>query len=168
MWALSIKDLNVTYGRGDCAVTPVDGLDLEVSAGALAVLLGPSGCGKTTLLSCLSGIQRPTSGMIRFGDVEVTGLHGAELDAYRRHTVGIVFQAFNLVASLDAAENVMIPLRTAGMKRGDAKARARALLDEVGLLERANHRPSNLSGGQQQRVAIARRVGARSADDRRR
>ena len=168
MWALSIKDLNVTYGRGDCAVTPVDGLDLEVSAGALAVLLGPSGCGKTTLLSCLSGIQRPTSGMIRFGDVEVTGLHGAELDAYRRHTVGIVFQAFNLVASLDAAENVMIPLRTAGMKRG-TRRRERG---------RCSTRWDCSSG----RIIVPRtcrvvsnsasrsrsRVGARSADDRRR
>jgi len=155
MSGLSIKALNVTYGRGDCAVTPIDGLDLDVAAGTLAVLLGPSGCGKTTLLSCLSGIQQPSGGMIRFDDVEVTGLHGAELDAYRRHTVGIVFQAFNLVPSLDATENVMVPLRTAGVKRAEAKKRARALLDEVGLGDRVRHRPSNLSGGQQQRVAIA-------------
>jgi putative ABC transport system ATP-binding protein len=156
MSGLTIKALNVTYGRGDCAVTPIDGLDLDVAAGTLAVLLGPSGCGKTTLLSCLSGIQQPSGGMIRFEDVEVTGLKGAELDAYRRHTVGIVFQAFNLVASLDATENVMVPLRTAGVNRAEAKARARELLDEVGLGDRARHHPSSLSGGQQQRVAIAR------------
>ena len=156
MSGLSIKALEVTYGRGDCAVTPIDGLDLDVAAGTLAVLLGPSGCGKTTLLSCLSGIQRPSGGMIRFEDVEVTGLKGAELDAYRRHMVGIVFQAFNLVASLSATDNVMVPLRTAGVKRAEAKARARALLDEVGLGDRARHLPSSLSGGQQQRVAIAR------------
>jgi putative ABC transport system ATP-binding protein len=94
--------------------------------------------------------------MISFGDVEVTGLQGAELDRYRRHTVGIVFQAFNLIASLNATENVMVPLRSAGMKRAEAKARARALLDEMGLSDRAGHHPSSLSGGQQQRVAIAR------------
>ncbi len=126
MSGVSIKALNVTYGRGEGAVTPIDGLDLEVAAGTLAVLLGPSGCGKTTLLSCLSGIQQPTSGMIRFEDVEVTALQGAELDAYRRRMVGIVFQAFNLVASLDATENVMVPLRAAGVKRAEAKVRARA------------------------------------------
>jgi putative ABC transport system ATP-binding protein len=153
---LSIKDLTVTYGRDDYAVTPLDGFNLRITEGTLAVLLGPSGCGKTTLLSCLSGIQRPTSGVIRFGDVEVTSLERAELSTYRRHRVGIVFQAFNLVPSLDATENVMVPLRTSGKKRAEAKARALALLDQVGLSERAHHHPSSLSGGQQQRVAIAR------------
>src|SRR6516165_7703599 len=153
---LSIKDVTVTYGRDDYAVTPLDKFNLEVAEGTLAVLLGPSGSGKTTLLSCLSGIQRPTNGVIRFGDVEVTGLESGELGSYRRHTVGIVFQAFNLVPSLDATENVMVPLRTSGMKRAEARARALALLDQVGLSERAHHHPSSLSGGQQQRVAIAR------------
>ena len=153
---LSIKDVTVTYGRDDYAVTPLDKFNLEVAEGTLAVLLGPSGCGKTTLLSCLSGIQRPTNGVIRFGDVEVTGLERGELGTYRRHTVGIVFQAFNLVPSLDATENVIVPLRTSGMKGAAAKERALALLDQVGLRDRAHHHPSSLSGGQQQRVAIAR------------
>ena len=82
---LSIKDVTVTYGRDDYAVTPLDKFNLEVPEGTLAVLLGPSGCGKTTLLSCLSGIQRPTNGVIRFGDVEVTSMERAELGRYRRH-----------------------------------------------------------------------------------
>jgi putative ABC transport system ATP-binding protein len=138
---LSIKDLTVTYGRDDYAVTPLDKFNLEVAEGTLAVLLGPSGCGKTTLLSCLSGIQRPTNGVIRFGDVEVTSLDRAELGGYRRHTVGIVFQAFNLVPSLDATENVIVPLRTSGMKYATARERALALLDQVGLRERAHHHP---------------------------
>jgi putative ABC transport system ATP-binding protein len=153
---LSIKDLTVIYGRDDYAVTPLDKFNLEVAEGTLAVLLGPSGCGKTTLLSCLSGIQRPTNGVIRFGDVEVTSLERADLGTYRRHSVGIVFQAFNLVPSLDATENVMVPLRSSGVKRAAAKERALALLDQVGLRERVHHHPSSLSGGQQQRVAIAR------------
>jgi putative ABC transport system ATP-binding protein len=153
---LSIKDLTVTYGSDDYAVTPLDRFNLYITEGTLAVLLGPSGCGKTTLLSCLSGIQRPTSGVIRFGDVEVTSLERADLGTYRRHSVGIVFQAYNLVPSLDATENVMVPLRTSGIKRAQAKEQALALLDQVGLGERSHHRPSSLSGGQQQRVAIAR------------
>jgi putative ABC transport system ATP-binding protein len=153
---LVVKDLTVTYGRDDYIVSPLDGFDLGVTEGTLAVLLGPSGCGKTTLLSCLSGIQRPTSGVIRFGDVEVTQLEGAKLGAYRRQSVGIVFQAFNLVPSLDATENVMVPLTTSGVKRADARARALTLLGQVGLGDRTHYHPANLSGGQQQRVAIAR------------
>jgi putative ABC transport system ATP-binding protein len=121
-------------------------------------LLGPSGCGKTTLLSCLGGILSPTSGRIAFGDVDVTGLDAKRLSDYRRNTVGIVFQAFNLVASLSALENVMVPLRAAGHSRRSAKERAEQLLTRVGLQDRMTHRPGDLSGGQQQRVAVARAV----------
>lgn len=156
MPSLQIDQLNVTYGRDDYAVMPIDGFDLTVEEGNLAVLLGPSGCGKTTLLSCLSGIQRPTSGSIKFGATEVTKLDSAGLAQYRRDTVGIVFQAFNLVPSLNAVENVMVPLRSHGVKRAAARHRAQELLTEVGLAERMHHHPGSLSGGQQQRVAIAR------------
>jgi ABC-type lipoprotein export system ATPase subunit len=115
---LRVKDLVVEYANGDeAAIRPIDGLDLEATAGSLVVVLGPSGCGKTTLLSCLGGILSPTAGRIQFGDVEVTALDRRELTAYRRHTVGIVFQAFNLVASLTALENVMVPLWAAGWSR---------------------------------------------------
>jgi putative ABC transport system ATP-binding protein len=120
------------------------------------VLLGPSGCGKTTLLSCLAGLLTPTAGSIRLNAKEVTSLRGAALAAYRRESVGIVFQAFNLIPSLTARANVMVPLRLAGVPAKDARQRAGALLERVGIGERARHRPEQLSGGQQQRVAIAR------------
>jgi putative ABC transport system ATP-binding protein len=151
-----IEDLTVEYSSGGYTVRPFDKLKLTVEPGALALLLGPSGCGKTTLLSCLAGILTPTRGSIRVGGTEVVGLKGAALTAYRQRGVGVVFQAFNLVPSLDAVENVALPLRTAGVSWKAAKQRARVLLDEVGLSERLHHRPGDLSGGQQQRVAIAR------------
>jgi len=134
-------------------------MDLSAGGGALTLLLGPSGCGKTSLLSCLGGILRPKSGSIRFGDIEVTSLKGQALTEYRRRTVGIVFQSFNLVPSLTALENVTVPLRAAGVKWSAAKARAEELLEDVGLADRVDHRPGDLSGGQQQRVAIARALG---------
>jgi putative ABC transport system ATP-binding protein len=125
-------------------------------SGELVLLLGASGCGKSTLLSAISSILTPTSGHIVFRGQEVTTLRGADLTHYRRNTVGIVFQAFNLVASLSALENVMLPLRAAGIGRGESRARAQQLIDQVGLTDRAQHKPGDLSGGQQQRVAIAR------------
>ena len=99
---LRITDLVVEYASGQESVRPINGLNLDVTEGSLAILLGPSGCGKTTLLSCLGGILRPTSGRIEFGDLDVTALGTGELSDYRRNTVGIVFQAFNLVPSLTA------------------------------------------------------------------
>jgi putative ABC transport system ATP-binding protein len=153
---LTIRDLVVEYASGGYAVRPIDGFDLDTPAGSLAILLGPSGCGKTTLLSCLGGILSPTSGTITFGDTDITALAGPSLTEYRRHGVGIVFQAFNLVESLTASENVALPMRAAGMRARDARRRAGELLDRVDLGDRAHHRPGDLSGGQQQRVAIAR------------
>jgi len=158
MGDLRIKELVVEYSSDRYAVRPIDGLDLEVTAGSLVILLGPSGCGKTTLLSCLGGILSPTAGRIEFGDVEVTTLDRRALAAYRRETVGIVFQAFNLVASLSAIENVMVPLWAAGRSRRAARERAEELLTRVGLQDRMRHRPGDLSGGQQQRVAVARAI----------
>jgi len=155
---LRIRDLVVEYSSGHETVRPVDGLDLDVAAGSLAILLGPSGCGKTTLLSCIGGILKPTAGRILAGNIDVTALNAHSLTVYRRNTVGIVFQAFNLVPSLTAAENVMVPMRAAGMSRRAAGKRAAELLDRVGLTERMNHRPGDLSGGQQQRVAVARAI----------
>src|SRR5204862_3367946 len=106
--------------------------------------------------SVLAGILTPAAGMVRFGDVAVTSLKGHAMTEYRRHTVGVVFQAFNLVASLSASENVQTPLRAAGVRGGEARRRAEELLEHVGLADRMAHRPGDLSGGQQQRVAIAR------------
>jgi putative ABC transport system ATP-binding protein len=158
MGNLSIQDLVVEYSSGGYAVRPINGLSLDVAAGSLVILLGPSGCGKTTLLSCLGGILRPKSGAITFDDVEITALDGAALAKYRRDKVGVVFQAFNLVSSLTALENVMVPLRAAGMSRASARERAEELLKRVNLADRLKHRPGDLSGGQQQRVAVARAI----------
>jgi putative ABC transport system ATP-binding protein len=158
MGNLSIQDLVVEYSSGGYAVRPINGLSLDVAAGSLVILLGPSGCGKTTLLSCIGGILRPKSGAITFDDVDITALEGGALGKYRRDKVGIVFQAFNLVSSLTALENVMVPLRAVGMSRASARERAEELLTRVNLAERMKHRPGDLSGGQQQRVAVARAI----------
>jgi putative ABC transport system ATP-binding protein len=156
MPTLVVDDLTVSYRSGDYEVKPLDGFGMQAQDGELVLLLGPSGCGKTTLLSCLSGILRPTSGSIRAAGTEVTLLEGAQLTAYRRSTVGVVFQAFNLVPSLTALENVAAPLWGAGIRRAVARERAAELLERVSMGNRAKHRPGDLSGGQQQRVAIAR------------
>jgi putative ABC transport system ATP-binding protein len=153
---LEVRELTVEYGSGGYRIRPLDQLNISADDGEFVVVLGPSGCGKTTLLSCLAGLLRPTSGSIRFAGIEVESLGGRALNEYRRRTVGTVFQAFNLVKSLNARENVMAPLLLSGVSRRDAGARADELLDRVALGERARHRPSSLSGGQQQRVAIAR------------
>jgi putative ABC transport system ATP-binding protein len=153
---LEARELTVEYGSGGYRIRPLDALSVSAYDGELVVLLGPSGCGKTTLLSCLAGLLTPTAGEIRFRDTRVDTLTGRALADYRRHTVGTVFQAFNLVKSLTARENVMAPLLLGGDSRRRAAARADELLERVALGERSRHRPSDLSGGQQQRVAIAR------------
>jgi len=156
MGELEVRDLTVEFDSGGYKVRPLDKLCIDADDGELVVLLGPSGCGKTTLLSCLSGLLKPTDGTIRFQGIDVVGLAGAELGAYRRKTVGVVFQAFNLLASLSARQNVMVPMTLAGVGRREATERALALLERVALSERVTHRPNQMSGGQQQRVAIAR------------
>ena len=153
---LEISDLVIEYSQGGYVVRPIDGLQFTAGDGELVILLGPSGSGKTTLLSCLASLLRPSAGTIRVGGIDVTRLTGSELEQYRRGTVGIVFQAFNLVPSLTARENVAAPLRLAGVRSREAHGRADALLARVGMSDRAGHLPSRLSGGQQQRVAIAR------------
>jgi putative ABC transport system ATP-binding protein len=153
---LVVDDLTVAFDSGGYVIKPLDGLSFSAEDGELVVLLGPSGCGKTTLLSCLAGLLTPTAGRIRFGPIAVDELRGPALSEYRRQTVGVVFQSFNLIASLTARGNVVVPMRLAGVPRARAKARATELLERVALDERGHHRPAQLSGGQQQRVAIAR------------
>jgi putative ABC transport system ATP-binding protein len=153
---LEVTDLTVEFRAKGYLLRPLDGLSVSARDGQLVALLGPSGCGKTTLLSCLAGLLTPHSGRIVFAGTEVTKLAGRELTDYRRHTVGVVFQAFNLVRSLTARENVMAPLILTGLGYREASKRALELLDLVGLADRVKHRPGELSGGQQQRVAIAR------------
>jgi putative ABC transport system ATP-binding protein len=156
MMALACRDLVVEYTRGDYVVRPIDGLDVDVLNGELALLLGASGCGKTTLLSVLAAILHPLQGSVKLDGLEITGLRGADLTDYRQHRVGIVFQAFNLIPSLTASENVQVPLRASGVRRRIARERADELLERVSLGGRRGHRPAELSGGEQQRVAIAR------------
>src|SRR3954447_26069050 len=153
---VAVRDITIEYSSGGYVARPIDGLDLDAKSGELVLLLGASGCGKTSLLSVLAGILRPARGSAVVAGVEVTALRGAALTHYRRDTVGVVFQAFNLVPSLTALENTMAPLRAARVKRAVARERASKLLDQVGLTDRVQFRPGDLSGGQQQRVAIAR------------
>jgi putative ABC transport system ATP-binding protein len=159
MAMLTVSDLVVEFVHDGYSVRPLDGMSFEGDEGQLVVLLGPSGCGKTTLLSCLGGILTPTSGRIQVGDTEITSLSRSELEAYRRRTIGFVFQAFNLIPSLSARENIAMPMMLTGYTKRQAFERADELLGIVGLTERANHKPSKLSGGQQQRVAVARGLG---------
>ena len=156
---LVVEDLVVEFVHDGYSVRPLDGMSFTAEPGELVVLLGPSGCGKTTLLSVLGGILTPTAGSVRLGETHVTALSSRELERYRRSRVGFVFQAFNLVPSLSARENVAMPMILTGHPRGDAFARADELLEEVGLTDRATHKPARLSGGQQQRVAVARGLG---------
>ena len=153
---LHVEDLTVEYQSGDYLVRPLDHFDLEAGAGQLVLLLGASGCGKTTLLSALAGILTPQSGRIVVGGTDIMLLDGPGLVRYRQSGVGVVFQAFNLIPSLSASDNVQASLRIAGTRPKVAKARALELLDQVGLADRVGSRPGQLSGGQQQRVAIAR------------
>ena len=157
---LQVRDLVVEYDSGGYAVRPLDGFDMDGWPGELVVILGPSGCGKTSLLSAIGGILRPTGGTIALDGVQVAGLTGAALASHRQRQVGFVFQAFNLIPSLDARENVAIPLIMAGVPTRAALRRADELLDRVGLGARRHHKPAKLSGGQQQRVAIARGLAA--------
>ncbi|MEO6570027.1 MAG: ATP-binding cassette domain-containing protein [Ilumatobacteraceae bacterium] len=159
MAELAVRDLVVEYVHDGYAVRPIDELSFEADAGELVVLLGPSGCGKTTLLSCLGGILTPTSGSITVGGIKVSSLRGRELDAYRREQIGFVFQAFNLIPSLSARENIAVPLMLTGHAKSAAFGRADELLELVDLTDRAHYRPARLSGGQQQRVAVARGLG---------
>ena len=156
MPTLEVKDLSVEYGSGGYLVKPFVDLSFTINDGQLVVLLGPSGSGKTTLLSCLAGLLKPTHGSVRLDGMEITELEGAALANYRRQTVGIAFQSFNLIPSLTAAENVMAALNANGVRGAEAHERTKARLAEVNLSERASHRPGKMSGGQQQRVAIAR------------
>jgi putative ABC transport system ATP-binding protein len=158
MPGVEIRDLTIEYSSGGYAVRPIDQMSMSFADGELVLLLGASGCGKTTLLSTLASILRPTSGSIMVGDTEVTALRGEALAEYRRHTVGIVFQAFNLIPSLTARDNVVVALRGGGVARREARDKAERLLQRVDLGDRMHHRPGDLSGGQQQRVAIARAI----------
>ena len=153
--AVSCHDVRKDFGQGT-RVQALRGVDFEARLGELTFIVGPSGCGKTTLLSVITGLLDPTA-----GDVELFGRNAGALPAnqrilFRRANVGFVFQQFNLLPALTAAENVAVPLIAAGMKRAEAVDRSKSLLEQMGLNGRRDALPSTLSGGEQQRVAIAR------------
>jgi putative ABC transport system ATP-binding protein len=152
---VGVDALTITYG-GAAGVTPISDLSFNLSPGSLSVILGPSGCGKTSVLACLAGLMKPASGRVMVDEVLVSELNQVELAEYRRGRVGVVFQSFNLVPSLTAFENVLVPLAAAKTPKAQARARVSELLKQVSLGDRMHHRPSELSGGQMQRVAIAR------------
>ena len=154
--AVTCRGITKWFGAGDAKVQALRGLDLQIAMGELAMLVGPSGCGKTTLISIIAGLLDPTE-----GDLEVLGtrprtLAPREQIMFRRKNLGFVFQHFNLLPTLTAAENVAVPLFVAGEQKRPAVEQAAELLDELGLGDRLHHLPGDLSGGQQQRVAIAR------------
>jgi putative ABC transport system ATP-binding protein len=152
--AIELASVTRTHTTGDHTVTALDDISLTFPEGTFTAVMGPSGSGKSTLLQCAAGLDRPTSGSVRLGRTELTTLTERRLTLLRRERIGFVFQAFNLLPSLTAEQNVALPLRLAG--RRVPKARVRAVLARVGLGDRVRHRPAELSGGQQQRVALAR------------
>ena len=151
---IRVRDLVMRLTSGGRAVTILDGISFDVAAGEVVAITGPSGSGKSTLLGLIAGLDAPSAGSITIEGVEVTGLGEAELARFRRRTLGFVFQAYHLIPTLTAAENVAVPLELAGAPAPLTGARQR--LAEVGLAGRTDHYPSQLSGGEQQRVAIAR------------
>jgi putative ABC transport system ATP-binding protein len=144
------------YRMGETIIRAVDGVTLEIRAGEFVALLGSSGSGKSSVLNLIAGLDRPTSGSVIVQDRDLARLSREELAKYRLHVVGMVFQSFNLIASMTLGENVELPLRFAEIDRSQRDGLAKAALERVGLGARMHHRPSELSGGEQQRAALAR------------
>jgi putative ABC transport system ATP-binding protein len=153
------RDLSRRYGEGDTAVDALREVSVDIAPGKATAVMGPSGSGKSTLMHILAGLDKPTSGTVSIGGIEITTLGDNALTKLRREHVGFVFQFFNLLPMLDAKENILLPLTIAGEKPDEAWLGQ--LVDEVGLADRLSHRPAELSGGQQQRVAIARALVSR-------
>jgi len=152
-------DLTKTYGTGDATVTALDGVSVELYAGEFTAVMGPSGSGKSTLMHCCAALDSVTSGSVFVGDTELSRLGDKELTRLRRDEIGFVFQSFNLVPTLTAEENILLPLSIAGRKPDPAWYAL--VIETVGLRDRLTHRPNELSGGQQQRVAVARALASR-------
>ncbi len=155
---IQVRDLHKSFVHMGRTLRVLRGIDISIDQGEIVAIVGPSGAGKSTLLHCIGTLDLPSSGSIRLGEDELTGLSGAKLAAIRNRTIGFVFQFHHLLPEFNALENVMMPGLIQGKSRRDMEGVARALLDEVGLTERWTHRPGELSGGEQQRVALARAV----------
>ena len=159
MGVITATDVTRRYGEGDAAVDALKGVSLDVPAGQFAAVMGPSGSGKSTLMHILAGLDRPTTGTVAVDGTDITELNDKKLTLLRRHNIGFIFQFFNLLPTLTAEENILLPLQIAGT-RPDSEW-VESVIDRVGLGDRRRHRPAELSGGQQQRVAIARALVSR-------
>ncbi len=157
--AARVVDLTKVYGSGDAQVRALDGVTLDIAAGEFTAVMGPSGSGKSTLMHCCAALDVPTSGQVFIGDTEIGNLSDKKLTQLRRERIGFVFQSFNLVPTLTADENILLPLSIAGRK--PEKEWYDAVIETVTLGDRLDHRPNQLSGGQQQRVAVARALMSR-------
>jgi putative ABC transport system ATP-binding protein len=153
---LELKDVWKTYCMKDVETNALRGVNLKIEAGQYAAIVGPSGSGKSTLMHILGCLDTPTKGKVLVDGKDVSELNDDELALIRRNKIGFVFQAYNLISSLNAVENVALPMRFSGYSKGDAFRKAKELLTRVGLEKRMNHKPNEMSGGEQQRVAIAR------------
>jgi putative ABC transport system ATP-binding protein len=157
--AARVVDLTKVYGSGNAEVRALDGVTLDIATGEFTAVMGPSGSGKSTLMHCCAALDTPTSGEIWLGDTQLGGLPDKKLTLLRREEVGFVFQSFNLVPTLTARENILLPLSIAGQRPDPAWYDA--VIDTIKLRDRLDHRPNQLSGGQQQRVAVARALVSR-------
>ena len=156
MGIISAKNITKIYKASTFEVNALAGVDLEVEEGEMIAIMGPSGCGKTTLLNCLSSIDSVTSGSIQINNTELSAMTDNALSEFRAQSMGFIFQTYNLLPVLNAQENVELPLLVSGTSSSKARRAAREALDLVGLIDWANHKPTELSGGQQQRVTVAR------------
>ncbi|MFD9718006.1 ABC transporter ATP-binding protein [Streptomyces sp. NPDC059076] len=152
--AARARSLTKAYGSGETSVRALDSVDVDIARGRFTAVMGPSGSGKSTLMHCLAGLDTVSSGQVWLGETEITPLHDRDLTQLRRDRVGFVFQSFNLLPTLTAAENITLPMDIAGRKPD--RVWVERVIDALGLRDRLHHRPAQLSGGQQQRVACAR------------
>jgi putative ABC transport system ATP-binding protein len=160
-YAARVQELTKSYGSGDAAVVALDGVTLDILAGEFTAVMGPSGSGKSTLMHCCAALDTASSGSVLIGGTDLSRLNDKELTRLRRDRVGFVFQSFNLVPTLTAEENILLPLSIAG--RTPDREWYDTVISTVGLQDRLKHRPNQLSGGQQQRVAVARALASRPA-----
>ena len=157
--AAGAVNLSKSYGTGDAVVTALDNVSVGLGAGEFTAIMGPSGSGKSTLLHMLAGLDQPTSGQVYLGDTDISTLDDKGLTLLRRDRIGFIFQSFNLLPTMTAAENIVLPMRIAG--RTPDEHWVASIVETVGLSDRLGHRPSQLSGGQQQRVAAARALASK-------
>lgn len=161
MSIIEIKNITKTYNENTVPVHAVRGVDLNIDEGEFSAIIGPSGSGKTTFLNMIGGLDVPTSGSVKIGGQDIAGLSSRQLIDFRLHNIGFVFQAYNLIPVLTAAENVAFIMELKGVNKAERMQRAKELLEQVGIGDKMNRRPKELSGGEQQRVAVARALASK-------